>query len=219
MSSAFPALTCDDVRYRHTSGQHAFSFNFQVSSPQFIRILGKSGAGKSTLLALLGGFLAPQSGKVQMGEQNITKLHPHRRKMGFLFQSNNLFYHLTVFQNVALGISPSLKLSQQDEQKVYEILKDLQILELAQRKAQDLSGGQQQRVAIARCFVQEKSYLLLDEPFASLDLELRKELIYILAIHAKIKQQSILMVTHFPEELEAVSHRTLLVQDSTIKEI
>ncbi|MGL4824806.1 MAG: ATP-binding cassette domain-containing protein, partial [Alphaproteobacteria bacterium] len=176
-------------------------------------------AGKSTLLALLGGFLAPQSGNVRMGEQNITKLPPHRRNMGFLFQSNNLFYHLTVFQNVALGISPSLKLSQQDQQKVYEILKDMQILELSQRKAQDLSGGQQQRVAIARCFVQEKAYLLLDEPFASLDLELRKEFIYILATHAKIKQQSILMVTHFPEELEAVSQRTLLVQESTIKEI
>ncbi|MGL5784745.1 MAG: ATP-binding cassette domain-containing protein [Alphaproteobacteria bacterium] len=219
MSSPFPALICEDVRYRYTSAEHAFSFNFQVPSPQFIRILGKSGAGKSTLLGLLGGFLTPQSGNVRMGKIDITQFPPHRRKMGFLFQSNNLFYHLTVFQNVALGLSPGLKLSEQDQQKVYEILESMQISELAHRKAQDLSGGQQQRVAIARCFVQEKAYLLLDEPFSSLDFELRKELIHILATHAKIKQQSILMVTHSPEELEAVSQQTLLIEDYTIKEI
>jgi thiamine transport system ATP-binding protein len=219
MSSAFPILSCENLTYRYASAQQAFCFNLQVKIPQFIRILGKSGAGKSTLLALLGGFLTPQSGKLCLESQTILQRLPHRRNMGFLFQSHNLFYHLTVFQNVALGLSPTLKLSESDKQKIYDVLQDMQLLELSERKAQELSGGQQQRVAIARCFVQKKAYLLLDEPFFSLDSDLRKEFIPILANHAKKNQQSILMVTHFPEELDAVSHRTLLVQAHTIKEI
>lgn len=179
--------------------QH-FSFSFQLAPGEIGLLLGRSGSGKSTLLSLLAGFTAATSGSATVDGESILHLAPAKRPFTLLFQQNNLFEHLTVYQNIGLGIRPDLRLTPAEQETLLRAAKQLQIEELLDRRPPSLSGGQQQRVALARCMVRRKPFLLLDEPFSALDPALRQEMMHEVRALATEHQIGVLLVSHQPQE-------------------
>ena len=151
-------------------------FTLSVQQGERIAVLGPSGAGKSTLLNLIAGFLQPASGSIAIDNRDFTDAPPAKRPVSMLFQENNLFTHLTVRQNIALGMHPGLRLNDAQREKLEVIAAQMGIAEFIDRLPGELSGGQRQRVALARCLVREQPLLLLDEPFSALDPALRQEM-------------------------------------------
>lgn len=188
-------------------------FNLQIQSQQKIAIVGASGAGKSTLLNLIAGFEKPETGEIWLNGENHTQSEPHLRPVSMLFQENNLFPHLTVYQNIALGIKPNLKLNDHEKTRVQQAASAVGLTEFLTRKPTALSGGQKQRVAIARCLLRDKPILLLDEPFSALDPELRLEMLNLIIQLCNEKKLTLLLVTHQPSELTGKIDRTLVVEN------
>ncbi|NVK73194.1 MAG: ATP-binding cassette domain-containing protein [Oceanospirillaceae bacterium] len=189
-----------------------FHANYCVDiSPGVTTLLGGSGEGKSTLLHLLGGFLDGRGGLYFNGE-SLLSLPAYKRPISTLFQSDNLFPQLTVWQNVAIGLSPSLALSDEQKERVQWALQKTQLTDKADRFPQALSGGQAQRVAIARALVREKPILLLDEPFSALDPALREEMLYLVNDVTSELGLTTLLVSHLPQEASLVGGQVLLVE-------
>jgi ABC-type Fe3+/spermidine/putrescine transport system ATPase subunit len=139
----------------------------------FLAILGPSGCGKTTLLRIIGGFVRPTSGVVEIDGADVTRLGPERRPTNMVFQGYGLFPHMNVRQNVGYGLRLK-KLSAEDiQERVEAAIRLVHLSDLASRGIGELSGGQQQRVALARALVMRPKVLLLDEPLAALDLKLR----------------------------------------------
>lgn len=195
----------------------AFSFSCELELGSINAFVGKSGAGKSTLLALLSGILTPIHGHVSWLGEEFTFLPAHLRPLSILFQEHNLFSHLSVFDNIALGINPALKLTPLDKIKIKETATTLGINELLNRFSHELSGGQKQRVALARCLVRQRPLLLLDEPFSALDTPLRKSLLTELKRHAKAQKTTVLMVTHQEEEAKAIADYLIEIENGKIE--
>ena len=163
-------------------------------------LLGRSGSGKSTLLSLLAGFIPAASGTATVNGESILTLPPAKRPFTLLFQQDNLFEHLTVYQNIGLGIRPDLRLNPAQQEILIQAATRLQIEDLLDRRPPSLSGGQQQRVALARCMVRRKPFLLLDEPFSALDPALRQEMMHEVKELATEHQIGVLLVSHQPQE-------------------
>lgn len=187
-------------------------FDLHVRPQEKIAVIGASGAGKSTLLNLIAGFELPESGEIWLNGENQTYLEPHQRPVSMLFQENNLFPHLTVEQNIALGLKPGFNLSERERRLVQQAASAVGLDAFLSRKPTALSGGQKQRVALARCLLRDKPILLLDEPFSSLDPELRLEMLDLLDKLCTEKQLTMLMVTHQPNELKGRIDRILTVE-------
>jgi len=185
--------------------QHQFHFDLAVKKGSVVAIIGPSGAGKSTLLNLLAGFITPTKGDIKIDGHSIIKKAPHKRPISILFQDNNLFTHLSAYNNIALGLDPGLKLSQQQKQRLQTVSLQVGVESLLSRLPEQLSGGQQQRVALARCFVQDKALLLLDEPFSVLDPVLRVSMLKRVKLMAELENVTVLMVTHHIEDALAVA--------------
>lgn len=158
-------------------------------------IIGPSGAGKSTLLSGIAGFVPTVSGAVLFDGVALSE-RPDARPIAMLFQDHNLFPHLTVAQNVALGIRPSLRIGAEDRARIDRALSDVGLQGYADRKPGALSGGQQSRAALARVLVQARPLILLDEPFAALGPALRAEMLTLVRDVAAKLGASLLMVTH-----------------------
>lgn len=178
-------------------------------------LLGASGEGKSTLLHLLGGFLDGH-GVLDFNSEPLLALAPYERPISTLFQSDNLFPQLTVWQNVAIGISPSLTLNAEQKDKVSWALEKTQLVDKADRFPQALSGGQAQRVAIARVLVRNKPILLLDEPFSALDPSLREEMLYLVKEVTEELSLTTLLVSHLPQEASLVGGNVLLIEQGKV---
>ena len=175
-------------------------FNMQIASQEKVVIVGPSGAGKSTLLSLIAGFIFPSSGQIILNNQNMTQTLPGKRPVSMLFQNNNLFDHLTVEQNIALGIKPSLKLTTFEKQNIADMLAKVGLSGFNERYPNQLSGGQRQRVALARCLIQHRPILLLDEPFSALDQALRFEMLALVNHICDEFDLTLLMVSHYLDE-------------------
>ncbi|MCH8533033.1 MAG: ATP-binding cassette domain-containing protein [Saccharospirillum sp.] len=187
-----------------------FHWHFQVKPGDLLAIVGTSGVGKSTLLNVLCGLHKPDSGDVQWQGDSVMALPAHRRPFGMLFQSHNLFDHLSVEVNLALGLNPSGRLTEAQRQALLQAAERFGIAGLLTRKPYALSGGQQQRVALARVFLQRKPVLLLDEPFSSLDPALRQEgLDWVKDIQTSLGT-TVLLVTHHLDEMVSVTDQVLL---------
>jgi len=197
------------TRYHYK--QQKFHFDLQVKEGSLVAILGPSGAGKSTLLNLLAGFIVPESGDIKIANRSVLSLAPHLRPLAMLFQENNLFTHLSAYQNIALGLHPGLKLNQQQKQRLQTIAEQVEVDGLLARLPEQLSGGQKQRVALARCFVQDKPILLLDEPFSALDPVLRVAMLARVKHLAEKQQVTVLMVTHHISDALAVASDFIFV--------
>jgi len=191
-------------------------FTLTAQQGEMIAILGPSGAGKSTLLNLIAGFLPPARGEMTINGQDHTHTPPSQRPVSMLFQENNLFTHLTVRQNIGLGMDPGLKLTAKQRQKCDAIAQQMGLTELSDRLPGELSGGQRQRVALARCLVLEQPILLLDEPFSALDPALRQEMLQLVKDVCQEKQLTMLMVSHSVEDAASIAPRAVVVADGRI---
>ena len=194
-------------------------FNLSVNAGERVAIIGESGAGKSTLLNLIAGFEFPHQGEIWLNDKNHTCSAPYERPVSMLFQENNLFPHLTVQQNLALGLKPSLKLTALEQEKIEQVACSVGLGDYLQRLPNSLSGGQKQRVALARCLLRDKSILLLDEPFSALDQKLRVEMLAFIAKLCDEKHLTLLLVTHQLSELVGTIDRVLLVENGQISQL
>lgn len=192
-------------------------FDLHVKAQEKIAIVGASGAGKSTLLNLIAGFERADSGEIWLNGENHSKTEPHLRPVSMLFQDNNLFLHLTVAQNIGLGINPGLKLNMDEKIRVQQAASAVGLKAFLSRKPTELSGGQKQRVAIARCLLRDKPILLLDEPFSALDPQLRLEMLNLIDELCTEKKLTLLIVTHQPNELKERIDRIICIENGTIK--
>lgn len=202
------ALTFDDLRLRQ--GDFTLSADWQVG-PGVTAVIGASGSGKSTLLAAVAGFLAPESGRVVIDGSDVTGLPPARRPVAMLYQDNNLFPHLTLAQNVGLGLVPRLRLTGEQQERVEAVLARVGLEGLTDRRPGAVSGGQQSRAALARVLVQDRPVVCLDEPFSALGPGQRAEMLGLVA--ETLSGRVVLMVTHDPEEARGLADRAVWVED------
>lgn len=209
------AVTLNKVRFSY-DGVHHMHFNTTIGTGEFVAVLGASGSGKSTLLALLAGFEAPSDGTITIAGQTVTHAPPAQRPVSMVFQEHNLFAHLSVADNVGLGLAPNLKLTAAMADKRADALARTGLADLADRKPDQLSGGQRQRVALARALVRNRPVLLLDEAFASLGPGLRADMLNLVkALHNEAGLVT-LMVTHAPDDAKQVADRVLFVDQGAI---
>lgn len=194
-----------------SQGAFQLAANWQAPAGARIAVIGPSGAGKSTLISMIGGYLAPDSGRVLWRGQDLTPVEPGARPITTLFQDQNLFPHLTIAQNLGLGISPMLRLSAADHERVEAALARTGLAGMGARKPAALSGGQQSRAALARALLRDKPILLLDEPFAALGPALKAEMLGLVAALADETGATVLMVTHDPKDALALAPLTCLV--------
>tara|TARA_R110000850_G_scaffold84166_2_gene180650 strand:- start:711 stop:1403 length:693 start_codon:yes stop_codon:yes gene_type:complete len=180
-------------------------------------LMGVSGSGKSTLLAAIAGFLPPASGRITVDGKDITDLPPGERPLSLLFQDQNLFPHLSVAQNVGLGLRPDLRLTSDQKIARDSVLERVGLTGMGNRLPRDLSGGQQSRAALARALLRGRPWLLLDEPFSALGPALRSEMLTLLRDTAKSEGLSVLMVTHAPEDARMIADRTALISDGVLE--
>ena len=193
-------------------------FDLQVVEGERIAIVGPSGAGKSTLLNLIAGFVLPTRGEVWLNGENHTQSAPYERPVSMLFQENNLLPHLTVQQNLALGLKTSLKLTALEQDQIERVADAVGLTSFLSRLPNSLSGGQKQRVALARCLLRDKPILLLDEPFSALDPELRLDMLNLIDELCHSKNLTLLLVTHQPSELTGKVDRMLRIENGRISQ-
>ncbi len=179
-------------------------------------LMGASGSGKSTLLNAIAGFQAPTSGKVQIDGTDITDLTPGDRPLSILFQDQNLFPHLTLADNVGLGLRSNLRLTRDESAARDGALGRVGLSGLGGRLPRDLSGGQQSRAALARALLRRRPWLLLDEPFSALGPALRAEMLDLVAETAMSEGLSVLMVTHDPADARRIADMTAVVADGKV---
>ena len=202
-------LTVENVTLRQ--GDFTLAADFAIEDGARVAVIGPSGAGKSTLLSLVAGFLAPDAGRVTWDGRDITAEAPGARPVAMLFQDNNLFPHLSVAQNVGLGVRPDLRLSQDEAMRVEEALRRVGLEGYGARKPAALSGGQQSRAALARVLVQDRPLVLLDEPFAALGPALKAEMLDLVEEVLDATGAALLMVSHEPEDARRIAPLTVLV--------
>jgi thiamine transport system ATP-binding protein len=192
-------------------GDFVLRADFSVTDGAITAVVGPSGSGKSTLLGAAAGFLPVASGRVLAGGTDVTGLAPAARPVSIVFQDGNLFAHLDIATNVALGIDPSGRRAAGRRAIVEHALERVGLSGFGARRPGELSGGQQSRAALARAVLRERPVVLLDEPFAALGPGLRGEM---LALVAEVfSGRTVLMVTHTPEDARAVAAETVFVDD------
>lgn len=194
-------------------GEFRLSADWQADEGARIAVIGPSGGGKSTLLSAIAGFLAPHAGHILWQGQDITGMDPGKRPVTTLFQDQNLFPHLTIAQNIGLGLNPSLRLTAQDHARIDDALARTGLSGMGSRKPAQLSGGQQGRAALARALLRARPILLLDEPFAALGPALKSEMLSLLDDLTASAGTTVLMVTHDPADARAFAPLTCLVAD------
>ncbi|WP_336195062.1 thiamine ABC transporter ATP-binding protein ThiQ [Hafnia paralvei] len=204
-------ITLNDLTYLYE--HQPMRFSLDVSAGERIAILGPSGAGKSTLLALIAGFLMADKGTVMLDGINHTNTPPSKRPVSMLFQENNLFSHLSIEQNLGLGLDAGLRLNRTQKQRLHEIAQRVGIIDCLPRLPSQLSGGQRQRAALARCLLRHQPILLLDEPFSALDPALRGEMLQLLEQVCSEQNLTLLMVSHNLDDAARIASRTLLIAD------
>lgn len=207
-------LKLNDVTWLY---QHLpMRFSATIALGEKIAVLGPSGAGKSTLLNLIAGFLTPASGTIMLEGRVHTHTPPSQRPVSMLFQENNLFSHLTVRQNISLGMSPRLKLTDDQQRRLQVIAGQMGIESMLERLPGELSGGQRQRAALARCLVRQQPILLLDEPFSALDPALRQEMLQLVDDVCQRQNLTLLMVSHSVEDAARIAARAMVVAEGRI---
>lgn len=178
-----------------------------------VAVIGPSGGGKSTLLSVIAGFFAPVAGRVFWDGDDLTGMAPGERPLSILFQDQNLFPHLTVEQNLGLGIRSDLRLTETQKALRDKALARVGLSGLGARRPAQLSGGQIARAALARALLRARPLLLLDEPFAALGPALKAEMLDLVRDVAADTGATVLMVTHDPADAKAFSDLTILVAD------
>lgn len=196
--------------------------NLQLPSGELTALLGPSGSGKTTLLRIIAGLEQADSGLIRFNDEDISQRHVAERGVGFVFQHYALFKHMTVFENVAYGLTVKPKkyrpAKAEIAKKVHNLLELVQLGWTADRYPAQLSGGQRQRIALARALAVEPKVLLLDEPFGALDAKVRAELRrWLRRLHDEIHVTSV-FVTHDQEEALEVADRIVVMNKGRIEQ-
>jgi putative spermidine/putrescine transport system ATP-binding protein len=202
-------------------GTHAavHDVTLEVQDGELMCLLGPSGCGKTTTLRMIGGFIVPDSGDIQIGGRSVTALPPERRPTAMVFQRYNLWPHMTVAGNIAFGLKLRRMSSEVIDQKIRDVLALVGLPGSAQKYPHQLSGGEQQRVAVARALVLEPQILLLDEPFSNLDARLRVHM------REEVKQLqrkigiTTVFVTHDQEEALTIADRIAVMKDGVLQQV
>jgi len=212
-------LELKDVHLRYGDAYALRGIALNVEPGEFVALLGPSGCGKTSLLRSIAGFSHPQSGQILIGSRDIVSIPPRDRNIGLVFQSYALFPHMTALENVCFGLE-TRKVSGSESQKRARAALDLVGLSgFDDRRPSQLSGGQQQRVALARAIVIEPDILLLDEPLAALDRQLRVQMQTELKSLQRTLGVTTVFVTHDQEEALAMADRIVVMRDGRIEQV
>jgi putative spermidine/putrescine transport system ATP-binding protein len=192
------------------------ALNLSVAEGELLALLGPSGCGKTTTMRAIAGLLAPQSGRILLGGEDITHKTANTREVGLVFQSYALFPHLSVFENIAFGLRLRRVNGGELNRRVMEAVEMVGLTGFERRLPRELSGGQQQRVALARSVVVRPRLLLLDEPLSNLDARLRLEMRSELQRLQRELGVTMLYVTHDQVEALALAHRVVVMNGGKI---
>jgi thiamine transport system ATP-binding protein len=184
--------------------QHLLHYAFSIEAGEILAIQGRSGVGKTTLLDTIAGFETPLSGRLDWQGRSLLTLSAERRPVSMLFQDHNLFEHLSVGDNLQLGLSPLLP-----KETLQDAIDTLGVADLLARKPTQLSGGQRQRIALIRTLLRPEPIVLLDEPFAELDPHTREIAAHWTRHTAREGHKTLLLVTHQDEDVRRVADRAL----------
>ncbi|MGY3553280.1 ABC transporter ATP-binding protein [Williamsia sp. R60] len=223
-TSTAPAISFDRVTVTYGRGKKAtdalVDFSLRVAKGETVALLGPSGSGKSTALKALAGFVRPSSGRVRLNDRDVTDLPPARRGIGVVVQSYALFPHMRVGDNVAFGLRARRVRGGELKDRVAEALAMVSMSEYVNRLPKELSGGQQQRVAIARALAIRPDVLLLDEPLAALDAQLRQSMLGELQrLRDALPDTAMLYVTHDQSEALALADRIVVMRDARLIDV
>lgn len=212
-------LEIRDMKKTYPNGDGVEHINIQVHEGEFVTMLGPSGCGKSTILRTLGGFLKIDGGKILLDGQEIQELPPEKRPTAMVFQSYNLWPHMTVYENLMFGLKLRKVPKDVMKKEADDALKLVGMDGYGKKYPNQLSGGQQQRVAIARALLLKPSVLLLDEPFSALDAKIRQQMREELKRIQEELNITVVFVTHDQEEAMALSHRIVVMNKGVIEQI
>lgn len=219
-----PAITFDRVGVTYGRGKKTTTalvdFNLRVAVGETVALLGPSGSGKSTALNALAGFVRPATGAVRLAGRDVTDLPPAKRGIGVVLQSYALFPHMRVYDNVAFGLTSRRIPGREVASRVAEALDMVGMADYGKRLPRELSGGQQQRIAIARALAIRPSVLLLDEPLAALDAQLRQSMLAELQrLKEALPDTAMLYVTHDQGEALALADRIVVMKDARLMDV
>ncbi|ODP33919.1 ABC transporter ATP-binding protein [Pandoraea sp. ISTKB] len=207
------------LRKQYGNAAAVADFSLEIDEGELVAFLGPSGCGKTTTLRMVAGFVEPTAGEIWIGGKEVSRLPPHRRNTGMVFQRYALFPHMTVAENVAFGLEMRRVSSADRATRIREALDMVRLSALADRYPRQLSGGQQQRVAIARALAIRPDVFLLDEPLSNLDAKLRTEVREeIRALQRRLGLTTI-FVTHDQEEALAIADRLAVMHDGCVQQI
>lgn len=193
-------------------GEFRLTADWSVAAGERVAVIGPSGAGKSTLLMAVAGFLAPAEGRVLWNGRDLADVPPGQRPVSALFQDQNLFPHLTVERNLALGLTTRARLTDEARDRIAAVLARVGLAGMGGRRPAELSGGQMGRAALARALLRARPILLLDEPFAALGPALKAEMVALVNEVAAETGALVLMVTHDPKDAQAMGKCVLVAE-------
>jgi iron(III) transport system ATP-binding protein len=210
------ALTLENLTKRFGDVVALDRVSLRIEAGEIFFLLGPSGCGKTTLLRSVAGFYVPEEGRILFGDDDVTRVPPHLRNTGMMFQSYALWPHLTVARNVAFGLEERKVPAPEIARRVAEALEQVKMGAYGERKIHQLSGGQQQRVALARALVIRPRCLMLDEPLSNLDTRLRLEMRAEIRRICKESGLTAIYVTHDQKEALSIADRMAILEAGRI---
>ncbi|HET9083854.1 MAG TPA: ABC transporter ATP-binding protein [Candidatus Limnocylindrales bacterium] len=214
-----PALVLRSLTKHFGTAVAVDGIDLDVRPGEFLTLLGPSGSGKTTTLRMVAGFMAPTSGSIEIDGSDMTRVPPHRRDVGMVFQNYALFPHMTAAENVAFPLRMRRRPGAEIKKRVAEALDLVKLGSFGDRYPRQLSGGQQQRIALARAVVFEPRLLLMDEPLGALDRKLRESLQLEIIRVSRELGATVLYVTHDQEEALVMSDRIAIFSMGRIEQL
>ncbi|GLR08420.1 2-aminoethylphosphonate ABC transport system ATP-binding subunit PhnT [Mixta theicola] len=210
-------IVLDNLRVAYHDRVVLKPLSLTIEPGEVLALIGPSGSGKTTVLRAIAGFVPPASGRIFMGDRDITRLPPYKRGLGMVVQNYALFPHLKVEDNVAFGLRARKLPKALTNERVQQALKSVGMVDFATRYPHQLSGGQQQRVAIARALATKPQVLLLDEPLSALDAQIRHNMVEEIArLHRELPEMTILYVTHDQTEALTLADKIGIMKDGSM---
>ncbi len=212
-------LEIRDLTMLYKNGDGVKNINLNVDKGELVTLLGPSGCGKTTILRTVGGFLQATSGQILIDDKDVTFLPPEKRPTAMVFQSYNLWPHMTVFENMAFGLKLRKVPKEERKRRIFEMLDLIKMPGADKKFPGQMSGGQQQRIAIGRSLLLQPDVLLLDEPFSALDAKIRSQMREELRKIQTDLNITVVFVTHDQEEAMALSDRIVVMNKGSFEQV